>query len=77
MRDPHVAVLALEVDALPLEGLDAPREELALTTKVLRQTHVRIDHAYALWRGETLLAEAQTTAQNAFGRAETETRNLA
>lgn len=36
-------------------------EELALTTRVVRQTHVRIDHAYELRRGETLLAEAQTT----------------
>ena len=36
-------------------------EELALTTRVVRQTHVRIDHAYELRRGETLLAEAATT----------------
>ncbi len=36
-------------------------EELALTTRVVRQTHVRIDHAYELRRGETLLAEATTT----------------
>src|SRR4029079_11301986 len=36
-------------------------EELTLTTRVARQTHVRIDHAYELRRGETLLAEAQTT----------------
>ena len=36
-------------------------EELALTTRVVRQTHVRIDHAYTLRRGETLLAEATTT----------------
>ena len=36
-------------------------EELSLTTRVLKQTHVRIDHAYALRRGETLLAEATTT----------------
>jgi acyl-CoA thioester hydrolase len=36
-------------------------EELALTTKVARQTHVRIDHVYELRRGETLLAEATTT----------------
>ncbi len=36
-------------------------EELTLTTRVMRQTHVRIDHAYTLRRGETLLAEAQTT----------------
>lgn len=36
-------------------------EELTLTTRVVRQTHVRIDHAYQLRRGETLLAEAATT----------------
>ena len=36
-------------------------EELTLATKVVRQTHVRIDHAYELRRGETLLAEAATT----------------
>ena len=36
-------------------------EELTLTTRVTRQAHVRIDHAYELRRGETLLAEATTT----------------
>lgn len=36
-------------------------EELTLTTRVVRQTHVRIDHAYELKRGTTLLAEAATT----------------
>jgi acyl-CoA thioester hydrolase len=36
-------------------------EELTLTTKIERQTHVRIDHTYELKRGETLLAEAKTT----------------
>ena len=36
-------------------------EELTLTTRVVRQTHVRIDHAYELKRGDTLLAEASTT----------------
>jgi acyl-CoA thioester hydrolase len=36
-------------------------EELQLTTRIARQTHVRIDHSYALKRGETLLAEASTT----------------
>ena len=36
-------------------------EELLLNTRVTRQTHVRIDHAYELWRGETLLAEGSTT----------------
>ena len=36
-------------------------EELQLTTRVTRQTHVRIDHAYELRRGDTLLAEAATT----------------
>jgi len=36
-------------------------EELQLTTRVVKQTHVRIDHAYELRRGETLLAEGTTT----------------
>jgi acyl-CoA thioester hydrolase len=36
-------------------------EELTLTTRVVRQTHVRIDHTYELRRGDTLLAEASTT----------------
>ena len=36
-------------------------EELHLTTRVQRQTHVRIDHTYELKRGDTLLAEAATT----------------
>src|SRR5213080_2772333 len=31
-------------------------DELTLTTRVVRQTHVRIDHAYELRRGTTLLA---------------------
>ena len=36
-------------------------EELRLTTRVVRQTAVRIDHAYELRRGDTLLADATTT----------------
>ena len=36
-------------------------EELTLTTRVVRQTHVRIDHVYELRRGTTLLAEASST----------------
>ena len=36
-------------------------DELSLTTRIVRQTHVRIDHAYELRRGDTLLAEATTT----------------
>jgi acyl-CoA thioester hydrolase len=36
-------------------------DELTLTTRVVRKTHVRIDHAYELKRGDTLLAEANTT----------------
>ncbi len=36
-------------------------EELTLLTKVVKQTHVRYDHAYELRRGETLLAEGTTT----------------
>jgi acyl-CoA thioester hydrolase len=36
-------------------------EELTLTTKLVRTTHVRYDHQYELRRGETLLAEGSTT----------------
>lgn len=36
-------------------------EELTLTTKVVKQTHIRYDHTYELRRGETLLAEGSTT----------------
>ena len=36
-------------------------EELTLTTRVVKQTHVRYDHAYVLKRGDTLLAEGTTT----------------
>ncbi len=36
-------------------------EELTLVTRVVKQTAVRIDHAYELKRGDTFLAEATTT----------------
>ena len=36
-------------------------DELRLTTRIAKQTAVRIDHAYELRRGETLVAEAATT----------------
>lgn len=36
-------------------------EELTLTTRLVRATTVRYDHAYELKRGELLLAEANTT----------------
>jgi len=36
-------------------------DELTLTTRVVRRTHVRIDHAYTLRRGPTVIAEAATT----------------
>jgi acyl-CoA thioester hydrolase len=36
-------------------------DDLTLITRVVKQTHVRIDHAYELKRGTTLLAEATTT----------------
>ena len=36
-------------------------DELSLTTRAVRQTHVRIDHEYDLRRGATLLATAHTT----------------
>jgi acyl-CoA thioester hydrolase len=34
---------------------------LSLQTRLVKQTHVRYDHAYELRRGETLLAEGATT----------------
>jgi acyl-CoA thioester hydrolase len=36
-------------------------EELTLTTRLVKQTHVRLDHTYALTRDGALLAEASTT----------------
>lgn len=36
-------------------------DELTLTTRVARQTHVRLDHTYILKRGNTVVAEAGTT----------------
>jgi acyl-CoA thioester hydrolase len=36
-------------------------EELTLLVRMVKQTHVRIDHAYVLRRGATVLAEANTT----------------
>ena len=36
-------------------------EVLTLVTSVVKQTTVRIDHAYQLKRGDTLLSEATTT----------------
>ncbi|MBV8781440.1 MAG: acyl-CoA thioesterase [Phycisphaerae bacterium] len=36
-------------------------EELQLTTKLVKATHVRYDHAYELRRGDTLIAEGTTT----------------
>lgn len=36
-------------------------DELRLVTKITRQTSVRIEHEYGLWRGNTLLAEGNTT----------------
>jgi acyl-CoA thioester hydrolase len=32
-----------------------------LRTRIIKQSHVKIEHAYELRRGETLLAEATTT----------------
>src|SRR5207248_6607372 len=34
-------------------------DELTLITRIVRQTHVRIDHAYELKRGDVLLAEGK------------------
>ena len=36
-------------------------DEVTLTTRVVRRSHVRIDHEYVLKRGETVLAEGSTT----------------
>src|SRR3954468_10490481 len=36
-------------------------DELTLKTKIVRQTHVRIDHTYELRKGTTLVCEATTT----------------
>lgn len=36
-------------------------EELTLTTRMVRKTHVRFDHVYELRRDKTLLAEGATT----------------
>ena len=36
-------------------------DELSLNTRVLKQTHVRIDHAYVLKRDQTVIAEGTTT----------------
>jgi acyl-CoA thioester hydrolase len=36
-------------------------DELRLTTRVVRQTHVRYDHEYELKRGEQVLATGATT----------------
>jgi acyl-CoA thioester hydrolase len=36
-------------------------DELVLSTRITRQTTVRIDHAYELRRGQTLVAEGVTT----------------
>jgi acyl-CoA thioester hydrolase len=36
-------------------------DELSLTTRVVRKTHVRFDHVYELRRDKTLLAEGATT----------------
>ena len=36
-------------------------DELSLTTRIEKQTHVRIDHTYELRRDQTLLAEGSTT----------------
>jgi acyl-CoA thioester hydrolase len=36
-------------------------DELTLLTRIVRQTTVRLDHAYELRRGETLIAEGTTT----------------
>jgi len=36
-------------------------DEVRLITRLVKQTHVRYDHSYALHRADTLLAEGTTT----------------
>jgi acyl-CoA thioester hydrolase len=36
-------------------------EELSVTTKVVKQTHVRYDHAYEVKRGPTVICDGTTT----------------
>jgi acyl-CoA thioester hydrolase len=36
-------------------------DEVRLVTRLMKQTHVRYDHAYTLYRGTMLLAEGTTT----------------
>jgi acyl-CoA thioester hydrolase len=36
-------------------------DEVTLTTRLVKQTHVRYDHEYVLKRGDTVLAEGSTT----------------
>jgi len=36
-------------------------EELSVTTTVVKQTHVRYDHAYEVKRGDTVVADGTTT----------------
>ena len=36
-------------------------DELQLTTKLVKQTHVRYDHSYDIRRGDTLICEGTTT----------------
>jgi len=36
-------------------------DELTLITRIIRQTHVRLDHTYELRRGTILIAEGSTT----------------
>jgi acyl-CoA thioester hydrolase len=52
------AVVKVECRFRAPAGFD---DELTLTTRITRQTHVRIDHAYELRHGDALLAEGSTT----------------
>jgi acyl-CoA thioester hydrolase len=36
-------------------------DEVTITTRIVKQTHVRIDHSYVVRRGDVMLAEGQTT----------------
>ena len=54
----YFAVVKLQVTFKAPARFD---DELALTTKIARQTMVRIDHSYELRKGDTLITEGSTT----------------
>lgn len=62
-RDLEAAGCFLVVAKLAITFHEPARYDdlLVLETTVTRATSARIDHKYKVWRGETLLAEAETT----------------